>query len=399
MRSSVPIMSLPISLGDVVTAVNIAVTIYEKIKDAPERIEKVGRGMKSLKRYLGELKELLSRNSRYGLTAQRPTVVADIKEIIDEIERDAVEVQDLLNRWEKKIGPGGFELRFAWFADALYAVGSTPGKLDALTESIEKHQRNLDRQLSLLRDFGQDMFQREQKRQTDMLNALLLNADNDGRKSPSPGPKRFDYGIIFIDGANENRSVIGEAYCKLVRGWTQHLNGLWRIKFAHSAGYSVKSRCNCVDTANKVVKEMHWGNKPPNKISMDALFDNNLFKYPLKETIKKDTEARRSRGIQKNLFSTYDYILVFDGRTFEIMKKLRETFKKDLGESTVPKGKGRVVHLGKFKDDENKTTDLWGPTITGDDKVDREKWNKALSTIKVSFKKWLGQEMGWTKPT
>lgn len=392
-------MSLPISLGDVVTAVDFAITIYDKIKDAPERIEKVGKGMKSLKGYLEELKGLLSKNSKYGLAAQRPTLVARIKEIIDEIETDAVEVQDLLDRWFNKIGPGGLPLRFAWFADALYAIGSNPSKLDDLTASLEKHQQDLDRQLALLSEFGQDMFQREQKKQTDLLKALLLNADNNGRRSPSPGPKRFDYGIIFIDRANEDRSIISEAYCKLVRGWTQQRNGLWRIKFAHSAGYWVKSRSDCVDTTSKVIQEMHWGNKIPNKTAMDALFDNNLFKYPFKATIKKEIEEKRSRGIRKDLFSVYDYILVFDEPSFETMKKLKGTFKKDLGESVVPKGKGKIVHLGKFKDDDNKTTDLWNPATTGNDKVDREKWNTALGKIKVSFKTWLGKEMGWTKPT
>lgn len=387
-------MAFPVSLGEVVAAVEFALEIYEKIRNAPERIDNVGKGMQSLERYLVELKELLTENSKHGLAAQKPTLITRIQEIADEIEEDANEVQQLLERWYNKIGPGGFALRFAWFADALYAVGSSPGRLDALTESIEKHQRDLDRQLDLLKAFGMNVMMNQNN---EMISAINLNANK--RKSPSPGPKRFDYGIIFIDRANTDRSIVSEAYCKLVRGWTQAENGTWRIKFAHSAGYWVKARSDCVDTTSKVVKDMHSGDKPPIKIAMDALFDNNLFKYPFKATVKKETEGKRSRGISKKLFSVYDYILVFDGPTFETVQKLKEAFKKDLGDSAVPKGKGKIVHLGKFKDDDNKTVDLWNPSISGDDKVDREKWNKALGKIKISFKRWLGKELGWTKPT
>ena len=210
-------------------------------------------------------------------------------------------------------------------------------------------------------------------------------------------PKRFDYGIIFLDRANIDRSVVSEAYCKLVRTWTQHYNGVWRIEFAHSAGYCIKSGSDCVDLTSKAVEEMHSGIQPPNKIAMDALFDNNRFQYPSKQFIKHETEAKRSQGITKSLFRTYDYILVFDSQSFETVRKLKEIFKKELGQSIVPEGKGRIVKLGDFRYDSH-VTNLWNPATTGDDKADREKWNAALDKIKISFKNWLRKEMDWTEP-
>ena len=391
-------MSLPVSIGDILTVIDFAIATFEKIHDAPEKVEKIGKGMRSLRRYLAELKELLASNSKHGLAAQRPTLVARIEEIVHEIEKDAKEVQVLLDRWYNKIGPGGFELRFTLVANALFAIGSSPSKLDSLTTSIEKHQTDLDRQLDLLKAFAQEVMQLEQKKREDRLEAMLSeyikNANRPMVPPPRPSLIRSDFQVIFIDGANERRSIIAEAYCKLLRGWTQKRNDTWRIKYAYSAGYRVKWRSDCVDMTKRIVKNMEDGNKPPDKIAFDALFSKVWTADQIQGTVKQETEAKRSRGVWKDFFANFDYIFVFDKASLETLNMLREAFKIVYGTSVVPEGKGKLVHLGCYTSDgevkDFPDLDLPSLVFTPTDRA-----NKVLGMIKDSFKTWLTREMGW----
>lgn len=378
-------MSLPISLGGVVTAVDLAITLYEKIDDAKGQIKQLGEKLKTLRSYFGQLEELLVLYSECGIAAQRPQLISEITTTISKIKRDAHDAQPLLERWYKKEGPGGVEFRSATFAEWLYAWGSSPKKLNALTDDMEEHHKDLDRQLTLLRGFIQ---------------IALLNANLHKSPVPPSSPRKTECGIIFLDRANIDRSIISEAYIKLVRTWTEHYNGAWPLKFAHSAGYWTKTGNDCVELTSKVVGTMYPGNQPPNKTAMDALFDNNRFQYRAKQSIKHETEAKRSRGITKRLFSTYDYILVFDSQGFEMATKLKDIFKKELGHSMVPDGKGVIVKLGDFRHyPSSHAMNLWNPAATGDDKIDREKWNAALDNIKISVKNWSKKELGWTEPS
>jgi len=403
-------MSLPFSIGDILKVIELTIATFEKIHDAPERIEKVGKGMKSLKQYLAELEELLARNAKHGLAAQRPTLAARIEEIVHDIEKDAKEVQVLLNRWHNKIGPGGFELRFTLVANALFAIGSSPGKLDALTTSIEEHKTDLDRQLFLLKEFADDMTKLEQKKRADKLEAILSANITNGNKPMTPPPRpmqqlqpsrpsliRSDFQVIFIDGGNEGRSIIAEAYCKLLRGWTQKWNGTWRIKYVYSAGYRVKWRSDCIDTTKRIVKNMEDGNKLPDKIALEAFFRTMIMIDQFRVLIKQETESKRSRGVWKDLFANFDYIFVFDKASLDTLNMLKEAFKVVYGASAVPEGKGKLVHLGCYTSDgrAKDLMDLDPPSLFV---PLNDRWNKIHSMIKDSFKNWLSREMGWRNP-
>jgi len=407
-------MSSPVSIGDILALIDRTIIILEKIRDAPEKIEKIGKGMKSLRRYLAELKELLDGKAKHGLAATRPSIAARIKEIVIEIEKDTKEVEALLDRWHHKIGPGGFELRFTWVADALFAIGSSPGKLDALSASIEKHQTDLDRELGLLKAFGQD-------RDAEIMKALLyayLTKPNGGvlppprptqprpppppplslLQQPRPSPNRFDYKVIFIGAGNERRSIIAEAYYNLLRGWTEKHNGTWRIKYTYSAGYRVKWRNDCLDTTKSVVKTMEDGNKPPGKFAVEALFGKLTFNDQFKTVVRQQTEAKRSRGVWKDLFAYFDYIFMFNQASLDTLKALRDAFRAVHGASAVPAGKGKLVHLGSYTID-GKVTDFLDIDPSSSAFTQGERWIKTQAMIKNSFKVWLIKEMGWKNPS
>lgn len=59
-------MSFGIGLGDVIGLVEKAIKIYDKIKDAPNQIERVGYRLKTLHVYLDGLKDVLRQRESLG---------------------------------------------------------------------------------------------------------------------------------------------------------------------------------------------------------------------------------------------------------------------------------------------------------------------------------------------
>lgn len=97
------------------------------------------------------------------------------------------------------------------------------------------------------------------------------------------------------------------------------------------------------------------------------------------------------------MFRRFDYIFVFTFENSVELQKLRQLVKKDpeLGERLVPKEKGRIVMLGEYRD--KNSSEILGPKIV-DGVATRDDWNKCTSKIKLAFKGWLKEEMGWVQP-
>ncbi|KAI9696693.1 MAG: hypothetical protein M1820_008067 [Bogoriella megaspora] len=373
-------ISSPVSIGDAILLVTKAIELYNKIKEAPEQIEKINRRMTRLRSYLGHLQDLLNDKDPQSLNKLRPDQAEDLKVIIHDVECDAERVNVLLDRWIHKIGPWGFKLQSKKISDAIYALGSSPEKLDVLAEDLEQHCIDIHRLLEVLIAFGQ--------------NVLLKGMRP---TSPMPPARRDDYGIIFVEPYNQGRSRIAEAYTRLVREWTIRTGGSWMIKFVRSAGFRLRSQSDCTDILEGLRLGLAWGNKPPYPIAIDALFDNNLFNHPYKTEIKQTTLARSSRGVTKNLFSSFDYIFVFTREHQAQLLRLKEALVNKFGPSAAPEGKGRLLLLGEYGSKQN-TAEIFQPDKTDDPRGDRERWNWAASRIKVSFKDFLKREFDWVEP-
>lgn len=381
------------TLLQVVEVVGKAIEIYKKIQDAPDQIRRIGDRMGILNTTLGELEVLLRADEKRALSQVRPALSEELLIVIENIRKDSEEVKGLFVKWDRDIGPWGMQFRFKFAAQAYFALGSSSDKLEALDNSISRHLQHLGILLQALTYFG--------------VNQLLVAGQNPAvirRPSPSPEPQplRTDFRIIFIDPYNDARSLIAEAYINLLRGWTLGTGGRWMVQVAHSAGFFVRSRSEVADTISgmKVLYPSYQlgikeGFSPPNPTALAALFDNKLFNYPYKQDTKKSIESRLSRGITKNIFKTYDYVLVFTDREEHNLIRLRQLLINNNGRDAVTANrKGKVMHLGRYLSSDRALREIVKPTNEGD----RDQWNAKVDQIKTSVKAFLTRELDWKQP-
>lgn len=381
------------TLLQVVEVVGKAIEIYKKIQDAPDQIRRIGKRMGILNTILGQLEILLRTEEKRALARLGPAMTDELLGVIEDIRKDSEEVKGLFIKWDKNIGPWGMQFRFKFAADAYFALGSNSDKLEALSNSIEEHRQDLRDLLQVMTGFG--------------INQLLVGGQPPGimrQPSPSPEPEapRTDFKIIFVDPYNAARSIVAEAYTNLLREWTLRTGGDWRVRSAHSAGFFIRSRSEVVDMIQDMkflypsyqlgIKE---GFSPPQPTALAALFDNKLFNYPYKQDVKRGIESRRSRGISKTIFKTYDYILVFTDREEDNLIRLRKLLIDNNGRDAVTaKRKGKVMHLGRYLTSDGARREIVAPKNDGD----REQWNAKVSQIKTSIKAFLKGELGWKQP-
>lgn len=395
------------ALGTVLTVievVNKTIDVYHKIHDCPDQMRLIGERMEQLGSRLTAVEVFLRKQT---IDDSRNAVLVSI---VGRIRVDSRRVEDLFRKFREDIGPFGYQFRFKILTQVFFAMGSNAEELRDLAERIEKHRLDLREELQFLVAVGVD------KANVGigqiLSNQLQAQHVTPGGPAQRPTVPRANHNVIFVDPYNEGRSVAAEAYLNLVREWTVGTGGEWRINLVHSAGFFVRSRGDAADLVENLDYQypsfrlsVAHGNKPPNATALAALFDNNTFGYPFKERVKARTEARRSRGISKTIFKTYDYIVVFTTREFENLARLRRALAARDGKGAVAAGgggggggedKGRVVYLGDFRHHGvNKTPqEIWNPADDGD----RAQWNEKVGQIKVATKAFLKREVGWKQP-
>lgn len=378
----------------VVEVVGKAIEKYKKIQDAPDQVRRMGNRMQSLNTILSQLEQLLRADEERPLARLGPAQTGELHRVIADIRQDSDEVLVLFDKWDRDVGPWGMQFRFKFAAQAYFALGSSSDKLDALSGRIDEQRQDLRDLLQVMMGFG--------------INQLLVGAQarpavvRQASPSPSADPPRRDFRVIFVDPYNVSRSVVAEAYTKLLAEWTVRTGGDWRVKVAHSAGFFTRSRSDVVDSINGIqflhpsyqlgIKE---GKAPPQPTSLAALFDNKLFDHPYKQDVKQEIEFRRSRGITKTIFKTYDYILVFTDREEDNLIRLRKLLINTNGKDAVTaRRKGKVMHLGRYLTTDGARREIVAPKNDGD----RDQWNAKVSQIKTSIKAFLKGELDWSQP-
>ncbi|POS77417.1 hypothetical protein DHEL01_v204194 [Diaporthe helianthi] len=386
------------TLMQVAEVVGKVIEIYEKIKDAPDQIRRIGRRMTRLNTILRNLEGLLRTDKKNSLARLGPALTDELLGVIKDIRKESEDLQVLFVKWDKDIGPWGMHFRFKFAAQAYFALGSSSDKLEALGNSIEEHREDLSDLLAVMMGFG--------------INQLLVVGQVPGpassevvrqpSPSPSPSPPRTDFRIIFVDPYNVSRSIVAEAYTSLLREWTIRTGGQWRIKMAHSAGFFVRARGEVVDTIDSMQVlypsyklGLKDGHSLPAPTPLAALFENQMFNHPYKQDVKKVMESRRSRGLTRAMFKTYDYVLVFTDREEDNLIRLRNLLVDSNGKDVATaKRKGKVMHLGRYLTTDGARKEILAPKDDGD----RDQWNAKVGQIKIAIKAFLKGELDWKQP-
>jgi hypothetical protein len=377
-------MGSPISPMEAIDIIERAIALYKKVKDTPEQINKIGRRMERLNNYLHELQELLdTKKNPGGLASLRPINKVQLESIIKDIKADGQQVYELLKRWEKNIGPLGLQWRFDWFGHMVYGLGSSPDKLDALADNIDKHLNDIDHFILLLISFAQ--------------NKQLVQRVP---RAPSPSPARYpvpvpgQYNLLFVDGYNVGRSKVAEAYTRILLEWSKHIPNakMLKVNMVDSAGIVIQNKAAYAQELIDLKTTLARGGNNPTTHALDSLFKNYTFQAPYKTAIEKQAYSSNARGLPANLFSTYDFIISFTkGHELKLIK-LRELLVEKLGNSARPRGKGKIVLVADYVSGKE-GTDLFEPEDT------RDKWNRTTSFLKGCVRAFLKQELGWIEPT
>ncbi|KAI1369461.1 hypothetical protein F5Y08DRAFT_293356 [Xylaria arbuscula] len=388
-------MSSPLSFGDVLALVQVALEIYSQIKDGPELLKNLGEEMKSLKLFVLSVKELLDEETNSTLARLRPMLTEQARADVKNLERSALPIKDLFRKYNNDQGPFGVTFRFKTATDIYFALGYNKETLNEMRDTVARAKQRLMHTLQLMGIFG--------------TGALLSNVGNGGpfpRVVPRPpakqedGTKRSAPSIIYVDPHNLGRSRVAEAYTKLVREWTVRTGGISPVSFVHSAGFFAEDRSDCNDVLKRLdlqsTMEFSRLNRPPLEVAMAALFENKYFNYPYKAQIRQAMMAQRSRGVTKNIFKV-DYILVFTRREYNNLLQLRKALSGLYGATAVPEGKGHIIHLGQYLA-QGKTVEILDAMKDNNGNPSRENWNKTVGQIKTAVKGFLKEELNWKQP-
>lgn len=393
-----------------------AIAIYERIESLPQQMAQMGRRMEDLNMFLVRLQRFIEKGAggsdKPGGNQNKPKTVLmsgqvdDLRRLLGRIKTSAEKVYDIFDRYKKGIlsRSMGLEFRASWASHLWFSLfDNSADKVKAIMEDIEQERSQLRDYLVLMA--VEKAYEPRPGRQPERTSALATTRRP--VPSPSPAPPRQDYRILFVDPYNEGRSVVAEAVVKLLGQLTRKARGDWRVAEVQSAGFFAAKGSDCVDVidglqySQKSFKKP-WlpGGKSPNRTALAAIFDNKWCDYPFKKDIRAEMAGRSSCGLKKDMFSRFDFIIVFTLREHDNMVKLKEALSRDkTGASVgVPRGKGRVLQLGTYLGQKKGEVREILDAEVSDPIKNREKWNQKVSEIKTALKGFLKQEMKWAQP-
>ncbi|GAB1316770.1 hypothetical protein MFIFM68171_06980 [Madurella fahalii] len=385
----------------VVEVVNKAIEIYQRIESLPQQMTQLGGRMERLNKFLVRLELFVKRNPAKASSSLYSGQIEDLGKLLDGIKDNATKVYDLFERYQKGILSRSMDLEFRakWLSHLWFSlIDNSPEKIQAIMDEIE-----YDR--DLLRDYMSLMAIDRPPEPTPTSRAGKAGPGRQPSPAPSPSlvrPKR-DYKVLFVDPYNTERSVVAEALLKLFGRRTLKAGGEWRIAEVQSAGFFVRNMSDCVDVIDclqysfkSFKKEWRPGNQRAVQTALAAVFDNKWYDYPFKQAIGDEITARHSRGLRKDMFGRFDFIVVFTGREHDNMIKLKEALGKN---AAIPRGKGRVLQLGTFLSRDRATVQgILYPKMNPDGSQNRDNWNGKVAEIKTALKEFLKREMQWTPP-
>lgn len=417
---------MALDLGTVLAVVEVVrkcMAMYERIESLPKQMAQMGRRIKRLSIYLGDLEAFVMAKPTTAFAALYSGQRAALVEVLASIQGNVAKVHDVFDRYEKGIlsRSKNLEFRAKWLSSIWFSlVDSSPGKVQTIMEEIDQDAVELRDWLDFMTLKGvQVLVQaswspdtppldrgRDRGRGTDETAATTQRAVPS--PSPSPAPPRRDYKILFVDPYNTARGVVAEALVKLFGQLTVKNGGDWRISEVESVGFFVKSKSDCISTIDgldysfKTFKKP-WmeGHESAAKTALAAVFDNKWYDHPFKEVLQQEMASRKSRGLQKDMFTRFDYIVVFTNREHDNMIKLKDAIRRTRGASRASThGKGRILQLGTFlKQDGGPAREILHPAgVNSDGPRSRQDWNKKVAEIKTALKELLKREMQWKQP-
>ena len=189
--------------------------------------------------------------------------------------------------------------------------------------------------------------------------------------------------ILVVGEQNGAFSVMAQAYLELVRAWTANTGGPWLFHRVDSAGMVISSGFRKGPGRLAEDGELRPSGKLHSKDALRRLFqDPEYFKTDDNPNEKMDIMDRmlssKKRGIYDDDFTKFDYILCFNNKILEQLKRLS------------------VLAQGEHPDKPNKATIL---NIGGlDSYSNNEPHSKVVKEVRNGIKGFLKKSLSWTRP-
>ncbi|KAL2262397.1 hypothetical protein VTK26DRAFT_1446 [Humicola hyalothermophila] len=394
---------MALDLGTVLAVVEVvekAIAIYERVESLPQQMSSLGRRMETLNIFLIQLKLFVRRKPTTAFSTLYSGQMEDLAKLFARIQADAEKVYDLFERYERGIlsRSKGLEFRARWMSRLWFSlVDNMPEKVQAIMEEIDWERRVLSDYLSL-------MAVARVEPQPDPDRWGPAKKFKAGPATPTP---RRNYKVLFVDPYNTGRSVVAEALVRLFWQLTLATGGDWRIGEVQSVGFFVRGQSDCVDVIDSLNysypsfrKSWMDGGQVPTRMGLTAVFDNKWCDHPFKRTIADEMQVRQSRGVQKNMFTRFDYVIAFTRREHDNLIKLKNALESNSGGGAPrSRGRARVLQLGSFLSQEGGILrEILSPVANPDGSQNRQRWNRAVADIRVALKAFLKQEMEWRQP-
>lgn len=446
----------------VVTCCGLAqkcVQIVNEVQAWPEELRRITRRITRLEPLLQGLMSHLQNQPTSGLAGLQWEQKNELENIMRETKECCKDTHTILGECQsRKIGQTGLEFRESWLGDFSRSVyqkyGAIATALKRLEDNLEDNYRILNCYMGLLGirqeqanhtalavllerirglelEKERDSLKRDNdalKQEKARLKAQLAPPThaprggqvNDGSlrssqcasatvRQPTPEirPTRTDYKILFADTYGD-RSMVAELLVKILGAGTRSKGGDWRVEKVHSAGLLVRENCDCVNEIEGLSRQKHrlyalcpsgegWR---PTKTGMKALYDamNHFIPPDSKAKIYDQVQSSKKRGLTRDIFRAYDFIIVFSWKTHNNMLAIRNALVTASGQGVLGRGKGRIVHLGQYLSSCGDTKDIGEPERSKEGRSVRENWDQKVVEMEFAVKAFLTAELGWKQP-
>jgi hypothetical protein len=116
---------------------------------------------------------------------------------------------------------------------------------------------------------------------------------------------------------------------------------------------------------------MSHGEIPPNEVALAVLFAN---RHQCRLNNRRSRNQRKSKGLDRAMFTRYDYLIFFNHSNVATVERLREAIRvKEI--RTVQQGKGKTTLLGEYG---RQSTQRVGNLIPMREPIPRADWDKTM---------------------
>lgn len=371
------------------------IKLWKEIKGAQDEVDQMGMQLEETTIHILKAQKLVPKNEENILRDTNESLYLSIQLTMTAIKNDCSKAEIILAGWQNvgRLLPG-IKWSNQWISAFSGLVKGRSGDLRDLRDKLDKHQSALSRWIVMMSLAGTKEIMQQLR---DRKSKLQANPAPPKKNPPSPSPSPGRVSVIFVDSHNLGRSVLAQSYLFLAEQWTTRTKNYWPLDRWESAGIRVRSRSAFAEQLSEMDKSIPLvnGGIAPYALALNALFDEPYFNYQYKPPIRERALKRRSRGLPPDLFSGFDYVLVFSREQRDVLEALREHLATKPWTDKKANSRAKIELLGTYGN--HAKAEILAPSFSDEERD--KKWKGIVGNVKTSIKSFLTRQCGWQTPS